>query len=209
IKSCPWCADEVLASEPSPDASSSLSILANVADDILASKAGDVSASSLIGEHGCLAEGDLPSLMEGLVEDAVSLSLSDASAQRSTVPSSVPVNDAFTHSSTVPHQMNVAAETEENKSLKEHSEKNESLTKDVADETEKNESLTSLVDGVVSLYMNDASTHPSSPVNAAQSSSASPPQSPPPPPEIGIRRSSRTWKEPVKYSPSFSKNKKK
>ncbi|KAI5381945.1 hypothetical protein KIW84_UN0303 [Lathyrus oleraceus] len=45
--------------------------------------------------------------------------------------------------------------------------------------------LTSLVDGVVSLYMNDASTHPSSPVNAAQSSSASPPQSPPPPPEIG------------------------
>jgi hypothetical protein len=63
------------------------------------------------------------------------------------------------------------------------------------------------VDGVVSLYMNDASTHPSSPVNAAQSSSASPPQSPPPPPEIGIRRSSRARKELVKYSPSFSKNK--
>ncbi|CAI8601089.1 unnamed protein product [Vicia faba] len=113
----------------------------------------------------------------------------------------------------IPCQWCVAAETEENKSLKENdvgeSEKNESLTKDVVDETEKNESLTSLVDGVVSLYMNDASTHPSSPVNAAQSSSASPPQSPPPPPEIGIRRSSRTRKEPVKYSPSFSKNKKK
>ncbi|KAK2422612.1 hypothetical protein QL285_033135 [Trifolium repens] len=56
------------------------------------------------------------------------------------------------------------------------------------------------VDGVVSLYMNDASTHPSSPVNAAQSSSASPPQSPPPPPEIGIRRSSRARKELVKIT---------
>ncbi|CAI8601090.1 unnamed protein product [Vicia faba] len=110
------------------------------------------------------------------------------------------------------YHVNGCGGRDENESLTEdvgESEKNESLTKDVVDETEKNESLTSLVDGVVSLYMNDASTHPSSPVNAAQSSSASPPQSPPPPPEIGIRRSSRTRKEPVKYSPSFSKNKKK
>ncbi|PNX67340.1 hypothetical protein L195_g063471, partial [Trifolium pratense] len=68
---CPWCADEVPADmsgenvydqpsfvpplvqrqpspEPSPDASSTLSIPANVANDILASKAGDGLASSLI-----------------------------------------------------------------------------------------------------------------------------------------------------------------
>ncbi|KAI5412510.1 hypothetical protein KIW84_057254 [Lathyrus oleraceus] len=66
----------------------------------------------------------------------------------------------------------------------------------------------SLVDDVVSLCLNDAYTHPFSPVNdafAAQPSSAPPP----PPPEIGLRRSSRARKENVKYSPSFSKNKKK
>ncbi|CAL5200604.1 unnamed protein product [Lathyrus oleraceus] len=66
----------------------------------------------------------------------------------------------------------------------------------------------SLADDVVSLCLNDASAHPSSPVNdafAAQPSSAPPP----PQPEIGLRRSSRARKENVKYSPSFSKNKKK
>ncbi|KAI5412511.1 hypothetical protein KIW84_057255 [Lathyrus oleraceus] len=66
----------------------------------------------------------------------------------------------------------------------------------------------SLADDVVSLCVNDASAQPSSPVNdafAAQHSSVPTP----PPPEIGLRRSSRARKENVKYSPSFSKNKKK
>ncbi|PNY14752.1 lysine-specific demethylase 3A [Trifolium pratense] len=87
ITACPWCED-------GGDASPSLSTHANVADDISASKAGDV----------CLAEDNLASVTEGygrLVEDVVSLSIGDASAQ----PSTVPVNDAFAQSSTVPpHQ---------------------------------------------------------------------------------------------------------
>jgi hypothetical protein len=69
IEPCQWCANEVPADmsgenvydqpsfvpplvqhQPSPDASSSLSIPANVADGILASKAGDGLASSLISQ---------------------------------------------------------------------------------------------------------------------------------------------------------------
>lgn len=82
----------------------------------------------------------------------------------------------------------------------------------MAAETEENESL---MEDVASLSLGDdalAMPPPQPMVDGddalAQSSSASPPQSPPPPPEISIRKSSRARKEPVKYSPSFSKNKK-